>query len=317
MWFIVPAFGRVELARICLRQLRRTCDQLAAEGIDATAVVISDDENRDTALDLGFAHVTRGNEFVSQRFNDGIQVALDPYLTDAPLEAGRYEVLRPTGYRGHARGSVFQARLAAEAERRAVIRGDINVLSCEPLTFAAETFMEPEGWDGRPADYVVPCGSDDWVDHRMFSVLPGPSEVMTFRLASFVSEDGREIASRRLGNLGGAGIRIYPRQVLAAVKYRPADEDRKRACDTSILVNVMNAGPPPTVREGDLHAFQIVDWKTPGEQLNDFHSVTSIHRQGKSYPNPFSTLTGVYPDDAIEEMRAHYRRTRQPRTVAA
>jgi hypothetical protein len=152
MWFIVPAFGRVELARICLRQLRRTCDQLAAEGIDATAVVISDDENRETALDLGFGTVTRGNEFVSAKFNDGIQAALDPYLTDPPLEAGRYEVLRPTGYRGHARGSVFQARLTAEAERRAVIRGDINVLSCEPLTFCRGDVhgARRAGTDGRP-----------------------------------------------------------------------------------------------------------------------------------------------------------------------
>jgi hypothetical protein len=295
-----------------------TCDQLAVEGIDATAVVISDDGNRDTAVDLGFAHVTRGNEFVSAKFNDGIQAALDPYLTDPPMEAGRYEVLRGNGYRGHPFGTVFQARLTGEAERRAVIRGDINVLAVEPLVFDEDTFVAPDGWDGRPADYVVPCGSDDWVDHRLFLELPGTSQIMTFRIAAFVREDGQEISSKRLLNYGGVGIRIYPRQLLEAVKFRPADEDRKRACDTSILVNVTNANkPPPVIREGDLHAFQIVDWKTPGEQLNDFKSVTSVHRQGTCFPDPFSTLAGVYPDDAVEEMRAHYQRTRQPRTVAA
>lgn len=49
LWFIVPAHGRAQLARICLGQLRRTCDALNAEGIAATAVVIADDENLDTA----------------------------------------------------------------------------------------------------------------------------------------------------------------------------------------------------------------------------------------------------------------------------
>ena len=27
LWFVVPAHGRLELAAICLRQLRRTCDR--------------------------------------------------------------------------------------------------------------------------------------------------------------------------------------------------------------------------------------------------------------------------------------------------
>src|SRR5687767_4792022 len=99
LWFVVPAFGRVELARICLRQLRRTCDALQAEGVEATAVVIADDENLDAARELGFGTIERDNRAVSRKFNDGIQLALDP------------------------------------------------------------------AYNPRPGDYVVPCGSDDWVDH--------------------------------------------------------------------------------------------------------------------------------------------------------
>ena len=53
LWFCVPAHGRYELTRICLEQLRRTCDALPYE---ATAVVIADDENLHTAYELGFAH---------------------------------------------------------------------------------------------------------------------------------------------------------------------------------------------------------------------------------------------------------------------
>ena len=125
LWFVVPAHGRVELARICLRQLRRTCDALALEGVEATAVVVADDENLNTARALGFGTVERNNAFTSRKFNDGIQFALDPE------------------------------------------------------------------WNPRPADYVVPCGSDDWVDHRLFLHLPRPDTMIGFQRMSFVREDGR------------------------------------------------------------------------------------------------------------------------------
>src|SRR4051794_2342619 len=102
LFFIVPAAGRESLARVCLRQLRRTCDALQAEGIDANAVVIADDRNLRTATELGFGTVRRDNHFLARKFNDGIQLACDPQINE------------------------------------------------------------------RPVDYVVPCGSDDWVDHRLF-----------------------------------------------------------------------------------------------------------------------------------------------------
>ena len=66
LWFIVPAHGRLDLARICLRVLRWTCDNLEADGVRASAVVIADDENLDTARELGFATVERDNQFTSR-----------------------------------------------------------------------------------------------------------------------------------------------------------------------------------------------------------------------------------------------------------
>jgi hypothetical protein len=47
----------------------------------------------------------------------------------------------------------------------------------------------------RPADYVVPCGSDDFVDWRLFLDLPPANTVVGFQRMSFVREDGRELAS--------------------------------------------------------------------------------------------------------------------------
>jgi hypothetical protein len=245
LWFIVPAHGRVSLSAICLRQLRRTCDALTAEGIEATAVVMANDENLDTARALGFGTVERDNRFVSRRFNDGIQLACDP----------RY--------------------------------------------------------NPRPADYVVPCGSDDWIDYRILLELPRPATVLGFQHISFVREDGQEMTARYLNYPGGCGIRVYSRQIMAHLGYRPADEDRPRACDTSILVNVQRAYPALRIEHREIDPRQIVDWKSHGANLNPYESIDRRHRSRGS-SDPFTELAEVFPADALEEMATHYARVLVP-----
>lgn len=240
--FIVPVHGRLQLAGICLRQLRRTCDALCEEGVRAGAVIVSDYDSLDEldVAGLRFGWVARDNDYTSAKFNDGIQLATDP----------RY--------------------------------------------------------NAHPVDYVVPCGSDDWLDHRLFTdPLPAAYEIFGFQHMSFVREDGREICSPKIGYAGGSGIRIIPRQLLEAVGYRPADEDRKRGCDTSILANIRHANPSLEVRHWHLHTRQIVDWKTPGIQLNSYKEVTAIH--GADLPaDPFVELADFYPAEALDEMRSYY-----------
>jgi len=239
LWFVVPAHGRAELARICLQQLRRTCDELERENIRASAVVVADDENLDTARDLGFGWVERSNEFTSRKFNDGIQLACDP------------------------------------------------------------------NFNRHPADFVVPLGSDDWVDWRLFRDLPNAHTMVAFQRMAFVREDGRELTVRRINSEGGCGIRIWPRQLFRAVGYRPADEDRRRGCDTSMLINTKTANEPRMkIEHRDLDPLQIVDWKSEGGNLNPYASLarhkTELER------DPFQVLAGRYPAEALREMEAHY-----------
>lgn len=163
----------------------------------------------------------------------------------------------------------------------------------------------------RPADYVVPIGSDDWVDHELFLSLPAADTVLGFRHVAFVNEDASEIAETRLAYEAGVGIRVYPRDLLEPTGYRPADEDRKRACDTSILWNTRKAyserhGRDIRVAYGDLHSLQIVDWKTPGTQMNRYDQVTAVHRSSRG-ESPFDRLRLVYPAEALEAMENHYR----------
>lgn len=243
LWFVVPAHGRVELSAICLRQLRRTIDDLEAEGIAASAVVVADDENLDTARDLGFGTVERNNRFLSRKFNDGIQLACDP---------------------------------------------DLNP---------------------RPVGYVVPLGSDDWISAEVLLDLPRPNTVVGFKRIAFVREDGRELTERFLDYDGGSGIRIYPRRLLAAMGYRPADEDRHRGCDTSILVNMRQAFKF-RVDHRDIDARLIVDWKSTGSNRNPYDEVAGRWR-GSAPVDPFEALAGVFPAEALDEMAGHYGRVRE------
>jgi len=244
LWFVVPVHARIRLASICLSHLRRTCDSLEEQGIEATAVVIADAENHDMIQahrDFGFATIERDNRFLSRRFNDGIQMALDPHI------------------------------------------------------------------NRRPADYVVPCGSDDWVDWRLFTELPRNNTVYGFQRMAFVNETGTEMNYKLLNYPGGCGIRIYPRPLMKRVGYRPADEDRARGCDTSILWNLQQRVFGLSIVHRMSDPRQLVDWKSPVNQLNSYSDLERHRSEGVH--DPFKALAGVYPDDLLQEMATHYGRT--------
>ena len=244
LWFVVPAHGRIELARICLRQLRRTCDALVEHGIEASAVVIACDENLETAAELGFGTVRRDNRFLARKYNDGIQLALDP--------------------------------------------------SVNP----------------RPADYAVPMGSDDWIDYRILLRPPPRDAVLGFRRVAFVDESGSELTETELRYEGGVGIRVYPRRLLEPSGYRPADEDRKRACDTSILYNAkrnyrrqLRARLPRPLRRPARPPDRGLEIPRPAaERLLD-RRPSSPRPVGR---RPFQMLDGLYPAEALAEMAEHY-----------
>lgn len=245
--FVVPVHGRLGVATVCLRQLRRTCNALRLNAsIEAAAVIVADADNLRALEDrigselLGFGYVERDNQFLGRRFNDGFQLACDPTVNPSP------------------------------------------------------------------ADYVVPFGSDDWVDWRLLTDLPPERTVYAFQRLAYVREDGREISRRRVGFEGGCGIRIYPRKLLKDCGYRPADPDRYNGCDTSTLVNLKRLhGNRLKVEHRPNDPLQIVDWKTAGEQLHSYAS-EARSRALAAAADPFRVLRGLYPKAALTEMRSHY-----------
>ncbi len=242
------------MASACLRQLARTCAELDGLGVDATAVVVADDESLEVADDLGFATVERDNAPLGRKWNDGYQLACDP------------------------------------------------------------------GLNPRPADFVIPFGSDDWIDARwVIAQLQAPGELRCSRLSAVVREDGRMLMrlnvryEDRGGPAFGDGVRMIPRQLLQLVGYRPAEEDRARAIDTSVWRRLCDAlGRRVTVSFTEVHPFQIVDFKTSGAQLNEYRGLLGF-RDGPEDLEPWETLSRFYPDEAVSEIRQVY----EPLEVAA
>lgn len=156
-------------------------------------------------------------------------------------------------------------------------------------------------------DYCVPLGTDDWVDPAWIAAaLPDGSFFSCSRQLGMVREDGRVLGRIWLPHKGGHGIRIIPTSLLRPLGYRPASEDAERAIDSHVLRNVSNAWGRPygLVRYRETHPFSVVDWKSPGMQLNTYEMCTGFRQE--ELDDPFAVLADVYPAEALEEMRGVY-----------
>lgn len=242
LWFLIPAHGRFDLARVCLQQLRRTCDALIDGGIDASAAVVANDQNLELAEALGFATIRETSPTLGRKWNHAYQFACDP------------------------------------------------------------------AYNPQPADYVVPFGSDDWIDADLLLTAPvGPDYLTCFRRCAFVSEDGRRLARLSIGYPGGVGVRVIPRSFVEKAGYRPADEHKRRSLDTSTLAGLKKAnyGRTPEIVYHDLHDLQVVDFKSQAGQLNSYKMGLRFTKARES-SDVFGELAEVYPAEAVEEMRAVY-----------
>lgn len=65
-------------------------------------------------------------------------------------EFGLYRVIGKRDYRGHTRGEEFEARLDKHAARRAVMRGDIELLAIVTPDLLPGSYTFPEGWLSGP-----------------------------------------------------------------------------------------------------------------------------------------------------------------------
>ncbi len=145
--FVVPAHGRVNLARVCLTRLAQVCEEL-----EAAAVVIACDENQATARELGFHLITRDNTQLGARFNDGLQHAA--HTAEYAIPLGSDDLISPRLVRQMLEAA--SADTIAVTREMAVVspRGELATLrlyqdGAGPCLIPAR-LLERRG--GRPAD---------------------------------------------------------------------------------------------------------------------------------------------------------------------
>lgn len=242
LMFVMPVFGRRELTKLCMTQLRWTCDALSVGELSCNAVIVGHEEELlDHSRELDFWTVHQENEPLGRKFNDGIEAA---YVAGA--------------------------------------------------------------------DYVVPCGSDNWVHPRWIHTaeLPEEGEVVCHRQCAIVHESGNELGFITVDYDGGDGIRIFPISLFRSLEYRPAVDHRNRAIDTSIVERLRRfAGWTPTYRYHDVGYWSVIGFQSYEQQLNDY---PSLIKQFGDYtdPDPWSWIELHYPPHDVARVREHFKNRR-------
>lgn len=186
---VVPCFGRYELTRIVLHELRFVIDSVRPYGLDAQVAVVADDENLTEAQARGFVALERDNEYLGARFNDGYQHALheaydyvhatgsdtfiDPRLF---LQLGHglplaHEVLCGRYLTAFAPGlTTVPARPSAKDDKYRPRRADLRIDRVFGNSIYPVAMIEP--LDGRPCEETRTRGCDTSTRSRIEAANP-------------------------------------------------------------------------------------------------------------------------------------------------
>jgi len=153
--------------------------------------------------------------------------------------------------------------------------------------------MEYAGLHG--ADWIVPIGSDSWIDPAYFLPLPRPSLTRTSPNYCVVEAD--RMAELRVGR-NGAGPYVFHRSLLAPKGFRPAEDELAKGIDGSTIRGITR---PIVWRPLTLHPFQYVGFRgtphiTRYERLMDKWGVAE-------HADPWDILATRYDADLVERSR--------------
>lgn len=236
LWLVTPVHGRAARTRLCLEQRARLIVELAGRGLDAHQVIVGNDENLDTARELGF-HVLERENLLGLRINDGFEFA------------------------------------CREGE----------------------------------ADYVVYTGSDDWLLPDFLVDLPTGGRVRSSKWQSYVSPDGKWLASMPCAGHQGAPPWTIPRALIEEVGFRPAKDGAMSGLDSYITHGLTDAQGRTREDVFEYHPeddpLRCVDFKGTDEQITPYRWVVSGRYER---PDPFKILATRYPADLCRRMEEFY-----------
>lgn len=144
------------------------------------------------------------------------------------------------------------------------------------------------------AEWIVPIGSDSWIDPAYF--LPLPHNTRTSGMYAAVAAD--RMALLDVGG-NGAGPYMFHRSLLEGCGFRPAEDHLKRNIDSSTIRGI---GRPITWERRDLHSMQYIGFRgvphiTRYEDLKNIWGVSEVH-------DPLTALSEHYPADLVSRAMA-------------
>jgi len=161
------------------------------------------------------------------------------------------------------------------------------------------------------AEYVVPIGSDSWIDPAYFVPLRGEREnVLTSRTYSVLTH--RKLGELVVSSRSPAGPHVLPRELLLKVDARPVDDELKRGCDASTVRNIERAiGRRMPWVHRDLHPHQYVGLRGK-PAITQYHRI--VQRWGvEEHTDPWPLLRRYFDDDLVTRARDLLTRIHTPR----
>lgn len=146
------------------------------------------------------------------------------------------------------------------------------------------------------AEWIVPIGSDSFLDPAYLFPLPGPN-VMRSSTVYALAEPER-LGRLRITTPSGVGPYMIPRSHLPK-SLRPAQEWRKRGVDGSTLRGLKRG---LTVEMVDLHPWQYVGFRSTDTGVPQMNSFDKLYRRlgaGLEY-DVAERLSEHYPSDLVQ-----------------
>lgn len=190
--------------------------------------------------------------------------------------------------------------------RCVVIADDENLDTARALGF--ETVRQNNDWLGRRfndgieyaakygAEWIVPIGSDSWIDPGY--LLPLPNAHVTRTSSRYAAVEIDRMAVLEVSNpRNPAGPHMIHRSRLRH-RLRPAVDEIKRGVDSSTIKGLRNN----QWEHRDLHALQYIGFRHP-PLITPYHRL-KLHWGVRETSDPWTELAQVYPIDLVERARA-------------
>lgn len=162
----------------------------------------------------------------------------------------------------------------------------------------SDKFNEGMAYAGkRGAEWIVPIGSDSWIDPSYFlGLYRGLVRTSQF----YCHVEATRLGEARVRKRGGAGPYVLPRSILERVGFRPAKPGLMRAVDSSTLAGLEAVGQLD-FRPFHRHPFQYVGFRVE-PYITSYASLMRLHGV-REHADPWAILAQHYPPALVERAR--------------